>query len=246
MVVRNESELLAALCLTQSQAADYLGKQRSTVNNAFALDEKREKKGEDRKPYFKYGELFTLISVALTLEPNFDKVAVKDYIVTSREGNDDFLGKDLVMSLLGDAVDIDLSQAKKIDIMLPGYMDTSEDNFVIADLFKRHIDSIRGHNVGIRILTESTSGADAITSDFRLPASACIANAAAEPYFPLLFVYEGNARVPNAYMATATQGFIAAPQYRVRASHTCFDKVFGPNSIPVPGNIASPAVAVKG
>jgi len=223
--ILTDLDLLDALNLTEAMAADYLGKIRQTLNKG--LNTAKEK----NKSYFKFGELYTLIAAATSLNYAFSKQAVKDYIDETRKDislGQQKRGKDLVDGLLTETDVLDLKEAARLDIVLPGYAGFSEHQPKILTLIDKHIKAFKLNSAGrLRCLTNSVSDKATIKKDFGLSDAECKVSEPVMHYFrPLVFIYDDSNPIPRAYMISDKPGFVEATHHRVRETAGCFDYLF--------------------
>ncbi|WP_427454822.1 hypothetical protein [Litorimonas sp. WD9-15] len=223
--ILTDLDLLDELNLTEAMAADYLGKIRQTLNKG--LNNAKDK----NKPYFKFGELYTLIAAAASLNYTFSKRAVRDYIDETRKDislGQQKRGKDLVDGLLTETEVLDLKGAVRLDIVLPGYAGFSEHQPKIVSLIDRHIKAFKLNPAGqLRCLTNQISDKATIKKDFGLSDAECKVSEPVMHYFrPLIFIYDESNPIPRAYMISDKPGFVEATHHRVRETAGCFDYLF--------------------
>lgn len=230
LLIKTDTKLLEVIGLSEAMAADYLEKTRQTLNKALVFAEAKD------KPYFKMGELYTLISAAILLNHDFNKDSVRQYIEKSRPDltpGQIKRGRDMVMDKLNERTEIDLRNASRMDIVLPGYRKLSRHQPELVELIGKHIEWFKNNRHGeIRVLTDRALDAALLLEDYELSPENCKSSLPAEHYInPLMLIYYKGMTTPSAYTITHNHGFVEAIEYTKENSARCFEKMLK-NSAP--------------
>jgi hypothetical protein len=224
-VITNDREFLAALDMTDAQAAMYLGKSRQALNNK--LKSKRRSDAPD--DYFKASDLLILVIAARRLGKEFDVREVRRYVERTRSAADGDAYAMLIQELEGnDDIEREVMGASTVVLIIPEYDQLSKADPSGADQLTALAGMVRQLPSNPWIVVLSISEVKANTAARQLGLSGVrvrpVSHEYVDHYTPMALIYGGSGDddvEPRPFLLTDTGRLVAAPHFRAPMMSDC-------------------------